>query len=167
MKYYNDELDRLKLGRKAVVRTKQNENRTSKTKYQHMKLRPDQQSQSPSSRPFVPTGSLPGSEERLSPHSFTYLSEQFASLGKKGLREINQPHGTQEKIELETLRILKENRQRFIKSTSNQTDFVASNYLSNMLAKEELHLKERFAVEKALKQKMKTPRTPAKSAFKQ
>ena len=68
---------------------------------------------------------------------------------------LKKPHGAKENIKLETLKILKDNRRRFNKRTEGQTEYIASNYLNKMLAEEEHHLKQKFAEEKAARDRGK------------
>ena len=77
---------------------------------------------------------------------------KFKNLVRRGLLvEDYTPFGSQEQIELETLKLLRDQRKRFNKSTATRTEFIASNYLSDMLSEEELMLKNRLAQEEAMK----------------
>ena len=90
-------------------------------------------------------------------HSPTALKERFNSLVRKGFRANIQPHGSQEEIELKTLKLMKSSKERFNKSTGNKIDFIASNYLANMLSEEEYHLKEKITELKAIRKKTNEP----------
>ena len=47
--------------------------------------------------------------------------------------------------------------KRFNKTTRNKTEFIASNYLANMLTEEEYHLKEKIADLKSVRSKNNAP----------
>ena len=147
MNYFKGELSKMEIQRKSIVRTNQKESRLSKINYSEWKPKsPDAMKD----RAISMIESL--DMKNFGDQSPNSTKLKFKNLVRRGLLvEDYTPFGSQEQIELETLKLLRDQRKRFNKSTATRTEFIASNYLSDMLSEEELMLKNRLAQEEAMK----------------
>ena len=70
----------------------------------------------------------------------SYLKKRFQVIADKGLDKVRRDkiHGSTHEIEAETLNILKNNKKRFNESIERRYEYQIGNYLTNMIANEEV-----------------------------
>ena len=75
----------------------------------------------------------------------TYLRKRFQVSQSKGLDHVRRDNilGTNHEIEVETMHILRNSKKRFNKSVERRYEYQIGNYLTNMIANEEVDNQEK------------------------
>ena len=84
----------------------------------------------------------------------SYLKKRFQVIADKGLDHVRRDNilGTNREIEVETMNILRNNKKRFKESVERRYEYQLGNYLTNMIANEEVDTLERRIRDKKKKQ---------------
>ena len=84
----------------------------------------------------------------------SYLKKRFEAIAQKGLDHVRRENimGTNREIEVETMNILRNNKKRFNESVERRYEYQLGNYLTNMIANEEVDSLEQQRRDKRRKQ---------------
>ena len=84
----------------------------------------------------------------------SYLRKRFQVNSSKGLDYVRRENflGTNEEIEFETMNILRNSKKRFNQSVERRYEYQIGNYLTNMIANDEVDNLEQKIRDKKLKQ---------------
>ena len=141
MKVYNDQLRTVKFTRASVIVHKSNSQREKQINIAVLNRRDSNHERNKEEKE---KRELSQSIPLLKKSDSTYLKKRFQLNAYKGIDKVRTKKlfGTKKDVELQTLQILKVNKKRFNASVEKRNEFVAGNYLSNMIANKEVDIQQ-------------------------
>ena len=134
MEHYNQGLLDMKMNRNSIVKIDMNQERLKQINYHQLDTE----------RAKAMNKYRKTSKQEKMLMDFGDGSDRMNKTMKDARILKDNVHGSPYDIEKETLKILRTNRKRFNRGTEDRNEFIASNYLANILASEELTARKVF-----------------------